>query len=61
MSNKPNHPWLALVLLIVLCFGVATLGGVATTPNIPNWYAGLAKPSWTLHSRVFDPVWSVFH
>jgi hypothetical protein len=35
----PKHPWLGLAMFLVLCFGVAALGGVATTPNIPNWCA----------------------
>ena len=34
---------------------------MATTPNIPNWYAGLAKPSWTPPGWVFGPVWSVLY
>lgn len=56
-----KHSWLALVVLGVVCFAVATLGGVATTPNIPTWYAGLAKPSWTPPSWLFGPVWSVLY
>jgi translocator protein len=59
--TRSLHPWLALVVLIVLCFAVAGLGGLATTPNIPNWYAGLVKPSWTPPSWLFGPVWSVLY
>ena len=61
MTNARKHPWLALVLLIVICFAVAGLGGLTTTPNIPNWYAGLAKPSWTPPGWLFGPVWSVLY
>ncbi len=60
-DEKLKHPWLALVLLIVVCFAVAGLGGLTTTPNIPNWYAGLAKPSWTPPGWLFGPVWSVLY
>ena len=45
----------------MVCFAVAGLGGLATTPNIPNWYAGLAKPSWTPPGWLFGPVWSVLY
>jgi translocator protein len=57
----PNRHWFALVVLLVLCFGVAGLGGLATTPNIPHWYANLTKPSWTPPSWIFGPVWSVLY
>jgi tryptophan-rich sensory protein len=56
-----SKPWLALIGLLILCFAVAGVGGLVTTPNIPNWYAGLAKPSWTPPSWVFGPVWSVLY
>ena len=58
---SPKHPWVGLVVLIVLCFGAAALGGLATTPNIPNWYAGLSKPTWTPPSWIFGPVWSILY
>jgi tryptophan-rich sensory protein len=60
-TTPPKHPWLALLVLLILCFAVAGLGGLTTTPNIPNWYTGLAKPSWTPPSWVFGPVWSVLY
>jgi translocator protein len=59
--SAPRYPWLALVVLLIICFAVAGLGGLATTPNIPNWYAGLAKPSWTPPAWIFGPVWSVLY
>ena len=62
MAPSPaKRPWLGLAVFLVLCFGVATLGGVATTPNIPNWYAGLVKPSWTPPNWIFGPVWCVLY
>jgi tryptophan-rich sensory protein len=59
--DRQEHSWLALVLLVVVCFAVAGLGGLATAQNIPDWYAGLAKPSWTPPGWVFGPVWSVLY
>lgn len=61
MTHSPRNHWLALVLLLILCFVVAGVGGLATAPSIPNWYAGLAKPAWTPPGWVFGPVWSVLY
>jgi translocator protein len=59
--DSRKQSWLALIVLIVVCFAVAGLGSMATTPSIPNWYAGLAKPSWTPPSWLFGPVWSFLY
>jgi benzodiazapine receptor len=50
-----------LVVAIVICFAAASLGGLVTAPNIPNWYADLAKPTWNPPSWIFGPVWSCLY
>ena len=65
-STRPTtRPWhhqvFGLFALLIICFSVAAIGGLATAPNIPSWYAGLAKPSWTPPGWVFGPVWSVLY
>ena len=47
---------IGLVVAIVLCFAAAGLGGLDTTPQIPNWYAALAKPTCTPPDWIFGPV-----
>lgn len=59
--SKLFQPWLSLAVFLVLCFGVAALGSMATTPNISNWYAGLAKPTWNPPNWIFGPVWSALY
>lgn len=57
-QTSPKHPWIGLIVLIVLCFTAAGLGSAATTPKIDGWYADLAKPSWNPPNWIFGPVWS---
>jgi translocator protein len=37
----------------------AAIGSAATTPQIPGWYAGLAKPWFTPPNWVFGPAWTI--
>ena len=57
----PRHPWLGLVIFLVVCFAAAGIGGAVTTPKIATWYATLAKPSWNPPNWIFGPVWSALY
>lgn len=59
--NHRRHQWLALIVLLAVCFAAAAAGGAATYPSIEAWYAALAKPSWTPPDWVFGPVWTVLY
>ena len=52
---------LILVLFVAVCYGAALLGQLATTPNIPTWYAGLAKPWFNPPNAVFPVVWGILY
>jgi benzodiazapine receptor len=52
---------LGLLTAIGICFGAAAIGAAVTTPQIPTWYAELARPSWNPPAWVFGPVWSVLY
>jgi tryptophan-rich sensory protein len=52
---------MGLAVTILICFAAAGLGGLVTTPKIPNWYADLAKPAWTPPDWVFGPVWTLLY
>ena len=52
---------LGCVVLFLLCFGVAGIGGTVTAPSIPEWHAHLHKPSFNPPNEVFGPVWTVLY
>ncbi len=57
---NPND-WLKLVAAIMVCELVGILGGLFTFSAIPEWYAGLNKPSFVPPSWVFAPVWTILY
>ena len=52
---------IALVVALVLCYFAAFLGQLATTPNLPGWYAGLEKPWFNPPNSVFPVVWGILY
>jgi benzodiazapine receptor len=46
---------------IAACELAGVLGGIATAPAIPTWYAGLVKPPWTPPGWLFGPVWTALY
>ena len=52
---------MVFVLSILGSFAAGTLGSLATTPNIPTWYAALNKPPLNPPNWVFGPVWSLLY
>ena len=56
-----KNEWIGLVLSLLVCFAVAGIGSIATTPEIPGWYAKLRKPSWTPPNWLFGPVWTALY
>jgi len=48
---------LRLVIFVLICESAGIIGSVFTTPSIPGWYAGLAKPPFNPPNWIFGPVW----
>ncbi|MCW5681866.1 MAG: tryptophan-rich sensory protein [Xanthobacteraceae bacterium] len=50
-----------LLACLALCFAIAALGALATTPKIPGWYTGLTKPAFTPPNYLFPIVWNILY
>jgi benzodiazapine receptor len=49
--------YLKLIASIIIPYLAWFLGSLATSPAIPNWYAGLQKPWFNPPNWLFAPVW----
>ncbi len=60
MVNRSILPEVARLLgCVLLCEVLGSIGTIFTSPNIPTWYAGLQKPTFTPPSWVFGPAWTL--
>lgn len=46
---------------ILLSLATGFIGSLATTPNIPTWYAQLTKPPLLPPNWVFGPMWTLLY
>jgi translocator protein len=60
-ASRPLPPLGRAALAIAPVLAAAFLGSLATTPNIPTWYAGLQKPGFTPPNGAFAPVWTLLY
>lgn len=52
---------LKLITSLAISFSAALVGTMATTPNIPTWYATIEKPFFNPPNWIFGPVWTILY
>jgi tryptophan-rich sensory protein len=50
-----------ILVSVVICELAGIIGSVFTTPSIPGWYEGLAKPPFNPPNWIFGPVWTILY
>lgn len=60
MNRSISYQLVGLLGCLLLVFGVAAVGAVASV-NAPGFYAELSKPAWAPPAGVFGPVWSMLY
>jgi translocator protein len=60
-GSSPRPIWVDLLIAIVPVVAASLLGSAATVPQIPGWYATLAKPPFNPPNWVFAPVWAALY
>ena len=53
--------WLAAAGFVAVCFAAAAIGQIAISGDRYEWYARLAKPSFTPPGWLFGPVWTALY
>lgn len=59
--SRASRGFLAPAGFIALTLVVGWIGARVTLPAIPDWYAQLAKPSFTPPNWAFGPVWTALY
>jgi len=61
VGEAHEQRWPMLVFWLAVVAAVGAVGSWVTLPQIPGWYAGLAKPWFTPPNAVFGPAWTILY
>ncbi|MDR3527299.1 MAG: tryptophan-rich sensory protein [Rhizomicrobium sp.] len=61
MKKPASESLLVLLGFLFFTLAIGFAGGRVTAPNIPTWYAFLAKPSFNPPNWLFMPAWTTLY
>ncbi len=53
--------WPSLILFLLLSYGAALIGNIATYSSVNTWYQTIEKPTWNPPRWIFGPVWTLLY
>ena len=60
-DGHATPPFQRILIAVLPVVAVAAAGSLVTNPNIPTWYAGLEKPSFTPPNWAFPIAWTLLY
>ena len=61
LRYKRSFDLLGLIVFIIMCLAVSSVGGAITATSVDTWYQALEKPPFNPPDWVFAPVWSALY
>lgn len=56
---RRSTQFLGLLMWLGICYGLAALGGYATSQGLGQYYQTLAKPAWTPSGMIIGLIWQI--